>query len=420
MRFLVNSRADHSEDWSAVVVKDPASSMRQVPTGWHPQYGIHVGWPGLMLLVAIAGMGSVAFLSQLNLLFWGTSLAVACLVVSIILPGRMVNAIEITKALADTAVVGEPMTVKYEVRNSRRWFGAYSVRIVELLGADATSAGPRAYIPYIGAGGRVTFQVLITPRQRGQLVFRGSRVASRYPFGVLTRFRTIADGRGVTVYPALGRLDRRFVPGQRGVQSHLRQTQSHARGDSDEFYALREYRRGDNPHHIYWKRSAKMGQLVVREMSRFAPHRLTVILNTHLPNGDRDDLDRFEEAVSFVATLMCDSLEKGYRVTLVCTSDPPVIVPPLSGREAQHRILRTLSQVQGQAATPLSELVRQWRWTHRWRGQCLLVGLSDPGGGVMERLSDAVGPVHSAVAGTSGWRRIFVPSTVGSAEEVRT
>ena len=58
-----------AEDDSGLAIRDPVSVLRQTPVHWHPQYGVHVGWSALMLILAIGGLGAVAFVSQLNLLY---------------------------------------------------------------------------------------------------------------------------------------------------------------------------------------------------------------------------------------------------------------------------------------------------------------------------------------------------------------
>jgi len=88
------------------------------------------------------------------------------------------------------------------------------------------------------------------------------------------------------IYPALGNLAHPVIPSNRQTDYQLGLTQPRYQGTSDEFYALREYHPGDNPRYIHWKRSARMGRLVVREMSQYSPNRLTVILDTFLPENN--------------------------------------------------------------------------------------------------------------------------------------
>lgn len=385
--------------------------MQRVPTAFHPHFGVYVGWQILLTLLLVGVLGAVAVVSQLGLLYWCASLAVSCLLMSLLMPGRMIHPVKIVKTVSDNAVVGHPMLIRYEVTNTRTFLGVYSLRLVELVEEGRVAAIPRVYIPYLPPGKTVSFETTITPTQRGSMEILGTRLASRYPFGVLTRFRTILDGRKIHVYPALGRLDRRFIPGQKGHEPFATNIQSQYRGNSDEFYALREYQRGDNPRHIHWKRSASMGQLVVREMSQYAPHRLTLVLNTYVRPDDATATERFEQAVSFAATVLCDSLEKGYRTALICAAEQPDIIPPLSGREAQHRVLRTLSAIRSQSDVQLADMIRNWRWTQKWQGRCLVVSLTEVSSSVLDRMSQTIGPVQVLQVGSRVWRKLFISPT---------
>jgi uncharacterized protein (DUF58 family) len=383
--------------------------MRQVPTKLHPLYGLHLGRSVLLLLIVLFLFGGMAFVTQLNLLFWAISLSVAMFFISILFPGWIVNSLEVTKIVPDTGFVSRPAAITYIVRNKRKLFPLYSIRIVELFSEEQVEGLPRAFIPCLGPGKTCSFQLYVTPRHRGALGCQGTRIASKYPFGLLTRFRTVVDCRHIEVYPALGTLTTRLMPAHKESEYQMGVSQPRNQGNSEEFFALREYRAGDNPRLIHWKRTARMGRLVVREMCQYAPRRFTVILDTHLPEDTPKNRLIFEEMVSFAATVLCQSLENGYRTALVCTSVPPTMVPPLTGRPAQQRILRTLSVIEPQFEHRLPELFESWRFNGSWSGRCLVVGRGNPGTGLLARLSEVVGPVQYLQAGSGEWRNIFVP-----------
>jgi len=390
-----------------VRLANPAVLLREVPLSEHPEYGIYMGWSVVGILLGLAGLATLAALTQSNLLFIAASLGTSVFFVSVVMPGRMVFSAQVHRQVPENGIVSEPMVFKYTVVNTRRHLGIYSIRLVELVAPGNLEDPPRAYIPYLGPGESCTFQVLATPMRRGVLKTRGVRVASRFPFGLMTRFWTLPDPQQVAIYPPLGKLRRQILPERGTFDFHLGTVRTRYRGSSEEFYALREYRQGDNPRLIHWKRSAQTGELLVREMTQFAPHRFVIILDTYLPDLEELPDPRFEQAVSFVATVLCQSLEVGYRVTLVCATSPPVIIPPLAGREAQHRILRTLSDVQPQSTAPVNELARSWRWQGRWRGRGLLVALSEHSLPMLGRVAEQVGSVQALVVGSPEWASLF-------------
>src|SRR6185503_4682590 len=73
-------------------------------------------------------------------------------------------------------------------------------------------------------------------------------------------------------------------------------------GQSEEFVALRDYRRGDPLRHIHWKSVSKTGRLIVKEFQDefFVRHALILDTFSLTPR-----LDVFEEAVSIAASFAC-------------------------------------------------------------------------------------------------------------------
>jgi uncharacterized protein (DUF58 family) len=51
----------------------------------------------------------------------------------------------------------------------------------------------------------------------------------------------------------------------------------------DEFYGVKEHREGENPRFIHWRRSARTGTLVAKEMTQVSPPRLLILVDTYLP-----------------------------------------------------------------------------------------------------------------------------------------
>ncbi len=379
----------------------------QIPLSWHPQYGLYLNWPILWHIIIIVILGALAFVTQINLLFWAASLATAMLFVSIILPGRNISYIQVTRTVPDTGIVGKPMMINYTVRNLRKHLPCYSLRMAEIIDGESVYNVARMYVPYIPAGGKCTFQVSVVPSKRGNLSFRGIRIASKYPFGLIMRFNTIVCEDTVTVYPALGQLSQSALLRSRDSDFFAGDTRSRMLGSSDEFYSIREYRQGDNPKLIHWRRSAGAGHLIVREMTQFSPVRITVIFDTYVPKEKREDKLAFERMVSFAATLLCQNLEAGYRSALVCSGENPRVVPPVSHRDGQHRILRLLSEVQPQSRRLLKQSIASMRFGSAWKGRCIVISMSEQSMSVLERLAEDVGQVKLFVYGSSEWEKIF-------------
>ena len=78
-------------------------------------------------------------------------------------------------------------------------------------------------------------------------------------------------------------------------------------GRSEEFVALREYRRGDPWRHIHWRSWAKTGKPIVKEFEDEFFVRHALVLDTFT---DQPHEDQFEEAVSVAASFACRSEER--------------------------------------------------------------------------------------------------------------
>ena len=403
-----NSENNAESSFKYIELNHKAFVSDQIPLSWHPQYGLYLNWPILWLILIIVILGALAFVTQINLLFWAASVATAMLFVSVILPGRNIAYIDVDRFVPDTAIVGKPMMITYTVRNLRRYFPCYSLRLTDILDAENVADVPRAYVPYIPAGGACTFKISVVARKRGALKFRGIRIASKYPFGLIMRFNTLVKENIVTIYPALGQLSKSMLARSRDSDFFAGDTHNKVLGSSDEFYSIREYRQGDNPKLIHWRRSAGAGQLIVREMSQFSPVRITIIFDTYVPESKIGDTLAFERMVSFSATLLCQNLEAGYRSALVCSGEHPMVVPPVSHRDGQHRILRLLSEVSAQSRKTLRQSIVSMRFGSAWRGRCIIVSMNEQNSSVLERLAEDVGVVKLMLYGTSEWNRVFV------------
>jgi uncharacterized protein (DUF58 family) len=73
-------------------------------------------------------------------------------------------------------------------------------------------------------------------------------------------------------------------------------------GQSDEYVALRDYRRGDPLRHIHWRSWARVGRPVVKEFEDEYFVRHALVLDTFT---DHPLSDVFEEAVSVAASFVC-------------------------------------------------------------------------------------------------------------------
>jgi uncharacterized protein (DUF58 family) len=99
-------------------------------------------------------------------------------------------------------------------------------------------------------------------------------------------------------------------------------------GESADFYGCREFRDGDDPRHIYWRGSARTGQLIVKEFQNEYLTRIALVVDTYVPNRRHwyslksSDYSRELEGGLSMAAAITDYLTRGeYVVDIFAAGD---------------------------------------------------------------------------------------------------
>ena len=153
-------------------------------------------------------------------------------------------------------------------------------------------------VPPIPPHEEAEVQVFVTPLRRGLLRLEGLTLARTDPFGLFRAFSKLRLPETVLILPKRYPLPPIALPGTMKYQEGGVALASNV-GQSDEFVALREYRRGDPLRRIHWRSWARFGKPIVREYEDefFARHAL--VLDTF---SDEPFSESFEEAVSVAAS----------------------------------------------------------------------------------------------------------------------
>ncbi len=225
----------------------------------------------------------------------------------------------------DRIGVGEALPVDIEVRQQRR-MGLVPMTVVPHRLPAGLDAAPQEGIalPPLGKGQSHRARMVLQCARRGVHTWRGFRVETSFPFGLMRAFRIAAQDHQVLVFPKFTRLARlalpsgaKYHPGGVALASDL--------GEALEYIGNREYREGDSIRSIDWRATARLGIPIVREYKEEYFLRVAVILDTYVrpkrpvkstappARGERlpqvvdyepakpADLDNFERAVSVCA-----------------------------------------------------------------------------------------------------------------------
>ncbi|MCK6482947.1 MAG: DUF58 domain-containing protein [Phycisphaerae bacterium] len=369
---------------------------------------------GILFAASVAVTAMVALQPSANLLIIVLGMFVGALAVNFGAGWWSLRRLTVQRVLSDSVSAGAPHVIKYRLRNDRRFSGVYGLRLRDFVTSSATGRTyvVESFVPALPAGGDIVISTPVVWPQRGRLRFDPLIVETRFPFGFFLKRLTLSMRGETIVFPALGVLRRAVWDASRGIETSGEGDGHATRPGGDEvFHGLRPYRPGDNPKRIHWRRSARTGQIYVREMARPRLRQLWCVLNTHLPQPNDVMQDRLETVISCVATVVCDVLERGGKIGLIVNGEPVLVSPPGSGRELRGRLLRELAQRAANTTDPLDVCLGRMNWPSRWRGSCLLfTSVLDP---AVTRASNwltaHVGPVSLLMPGAGAFDSLYAP-----------
>jgi uncharacterized protein (DUF58 family) len=272
---------------------------------------------GRIVLTFLVVACCFAVLLRNNQVLFATCAITATVVLSGILTFLSAGRLRIERSLPPRVFAGALFDVRLKVTNASRWRPALGLGFLDALqvaDAQAIARGPVLPVLPPGAGVEVSYPRRI--HRRGIYTVVNTLAMTRFPFGIFERRVLAQSPARLVVLPAIGRLFRaterdlaRRVPSARNVRR--------ARGGTEEFEGLREYRPGDNPRHIHWRTSARAGMLVRRVLRDEDAGDLHVFLDTCVLGIDETVRRRnVERAVSCAATLLAHAADRGRRATV--------------------------------------------------------------------------------------------------------
>jgi uncharacterized protein (DUF58 family) len=310
-------------------------------------------------------IGLAAINTQANLLFGVFGLMIGILLVSFVISGMVIKKLRVERMLPDHAVVGKQTVVYYQITNQKRFWPSLSVTMSELDGIDAFMRQPSAYMLHCANRMVASVPADVTPRRRGVFEFDRFQLSTSFPFGFIKRAVDRRQRDSIVVLPAIGTMNNNLMQRFRSAESvgiNVRPSQ----GGDDEFYGLKDYRTGENPRLINWKRSAHTGNLVVREMTRVSPPKLLVLVDTRHAEPTTEWHVAVERAIAMGATLIDRAMEAGLPIGLVTWSRDWTIVTPNRGKRHRLDLLTNLARLAFNDQIGPSEMLQKARpLTHR-------------------------------------------------------
>ena len=335
-----------------------------------PRVRVQVGSGGVLYLVVSGLILGAAVYTQANLLFWGFGLMVGGLVLSVAWSVAALRGLEVTRTVPKHAAVGELMVVRYELHN-RNWLAVFGLTVREGWGRGRRgwrrsgpvarrprqlSGPPHAWASHVSPGRSIGAEAPCWPLARGRLRFERVEAVTGFPFGIVQKAVVFHQADEVLVFPAIYRLGRSLLDrlaSSTGSGAHAVDRP----GGHEEFFGLREYRPGDPQRVIDWKRTARTGTLVAREMTSPRPPVVSLLLDLREapPDGAGGGAGGSvggwvleERAISLAASVICEGYQSGYRVGLAVLGPSCPVFPAL------HSVVHRTTMLQALARLDLS------------------------------------------------------------------
>jgi uncharacterized protein (DUF58 family) len=234
------------------------------------------------------------------------------------------------------------------LKNTKRLLPSFSV-LVEARGPANDDEGKSrrryqkralayfSYVPHHAAAEQRVEQLFPA---RGHVLIDGFELSTRFPFGFFRlRRRLRARNVDIVVYPKPEAIsdELHLLPMYSGQMASIR------KGAGHDLFSMRDYQPEDDLRHIDWKATARTRRLTVRQFTAEDERRITIVLDTHLPQNSEADLQgRFERGVIQTASLLKHFADERAEIRLVLGDEVGGFG---SGTEHLYRCLRRLALV---------------------------------------------------------------------------
>lgn len=315
---------------------------------------------GLVFCAMWLFMGLAAINTQANLLFGVFGMMAGVLLLAWYFGRAALRRLVLRRVLPPHAVVGVPTVFEYQIANTKRYWPSFSISLMELDGAAGFARAPGGYMLHAAAGMTATVPAEVMPQRRGVYEFDRYQLATSFPFGFIRRAAVARHKDAIVIFPPIGTVEPRLLSLCRSADESG-ESQRPRPGGNDEFYGIRRYRPGDNPRRIYWRRSARTGVLLAKEMTHVSPPRLLLAVDSQLRNPTPEDQARLEQAIAMAASLASATLESGLAVGICAWAGEPVVIAPMRGKQQREDLLTLLARLPRNAAFERGSLLSECR-----------------------------------------------------------
>jgi len=274
---------------------------------------------GMIFTLSVLCIAFASFNTGNNLLILVLSMLLSSMIVSGIVANAVLRRLKVSINLPKNIHARQKVVLFLTLENLKRWFPSFALKLQggfeSSPGKPETGESLERAFPFIPPGEKLQIRLDWQFPLRGLYQVDGFYVRTSFPFGFFVRGRKLEVQGGVMVFPALIDLE----PVRQAFPHLLEgQVEANEKGIGSSLYNVRPYRSGDRARFVHWKASAKMKRLMVKDFAREEDRPLNVVFSTYLPDRSFRTRQRFESAVSLVASLAELYHVRRHRFTLLC------------------------------------------------------------------------------------------------------
>jgi uncharacterized protein (DUF58 family) len=263
---------------------------------------------GIIYLAAVFILILAAVNTGNNLLFLILACSLAGILISGVLSRVVLTGVNLKFDLPEHIFAEQPVLAEVELRNEKRMWPSFSLRVVGEGVKDDTDDSHiltrPVFFPYLPHGGTASQKVELRFARRGLYRQDAFGIRTRFPFGFFEKTRRVTSDIEIVAYPRVEPTEQFYevLPLLSG------EIASQFRGRGHELHSLREYLPTDSARFVDWKVSAKSGRLMIREFSREDERRVMLVLDpfvgpSRAGSPSADYTEHFERAVSLAACI---------------------------------------------------------------------------------------------------------------------
>jgi uncharacterized protein (DUF58 family) len=318
-------------------IEEPKGKWQRFLRYFRPLRKLKFTREGKYFLGITLGVGFAAINTGNNLLYLLLGMLLSLIILSGVMSELSLRDLSVVRRLPTRAQVGRAHLVEIEVFNRKKRIPSYAIEVEDLRAHQP--ADKRCFFLKISPNSAQVAAYRRTPQRRGRDRHIGFRIATRFPFGLFEKSREVACEGELIIYPAVDSLRiRSEEPGRR-----LGGVAAAGRGSGDEIFGLRPMREGDDPREIYWRKSTRVDQLVLRERARETRPDIELILEVRRPADAADEwTHQFERRIRDIASRAIAHLKRGDGVTVTTSTGERVRADRNVGAD---RVLRFLALV---------------------------------------------------------------------------